>query len=104
MRFRKWDETEKKALMKLADLFFDHPNCEYTEDDLKKYLELNGINIDERTFNNLICDLLELRIAQIKEYYKLDTSNPIVALILKKDFEDGKLIADSSKKEVNNDE
>ena len=99
MRFRKWDETEKKALMKLADLLFDHPNCEYTEDDLKKYLESNGINVDETTFTNLINDLLELRIAQIKEYYKLDTSNPIVAFILKKDFEDGKLIVDSSKKE-----
>jgi len=94
VRFRKWTGKEKEALMKLADLFFDHPNYEYTEEDLRNYLKSEGIDVDDKTFNNLICDLLEMRIAQIKEYYKLDTSNPVVELILKKDFEDAKKLAD----------
>jgi len=86
VRFRKWTGKEKEALMKLADLFFDHPNYEYTEEDLQNYLKSEGIDVDDKTFTNLICDLLEMRIAQIKEYYKLDISNPVVALILKKDI------------------
>lgn len=94
VRFRKWTGKEKEALMKLADLFFDHPNYEYTEEDLQNYLKSEGIDVDDKTFTNLICDLLEMRIAQIKEYYKLDISNPVVALILKKDFEDAKKLAD----------
>ena len=94
VRFRKWTGKEKEALMKLADLFFDHPNYEYTEEDLRNYLKSEGIDVDDKTFNNLICDLLEMRIVQIKEYYKLDMTNPVVELILKKDFEDAKKLAD----------
>ena len=94
VRFKKWTEEEKEALMKLADLFFDHPSCEYTEEDLQDYLKSQGISVDKTTFTNLICDLLEMRIVQIKEYYKLDMTNPVVELILKKDFEDAKKLAD----------
>jgi len=87
----------------IQELEIYHPSCEYTEEDLQDYLKSQGISVDKTTFTNLICDLLEMRIAQIKEYYKLDMTNPVVELILKKDFEDAKKLADLMTEKDNGD-
>ena len=94
-------KKEDKILEKLTELFIDHPEQEYNLKDLQEYLKSEGFDIEEHELLGVLLDMLDMKIIEDIDYYKLNTDNPAIRCLLKREFENIKESLDELKsKEV----
>jgi len=59
-------------------LFVNHPEHAYNSRDLQEYLKSEGFDIEEHELIGILVDMIDMKIIEDIDYYKLNTENPAV--------------------------